>query len=61
MAKKTKAYPKTLYVAREGEGENEYLNAAETYDGMVDIGSTRKVAVYQLVETKILRGEIIEE
>lgn len=62
--RKTKKFPKYLFVARDGEGEDEFFNTQESgRDCINDDGPTR-VATYQLVEvkelSKITEGKVVK-
>ena len=56
---KTKKLPKKVYVAWEDAvTEGPYLIAEETERGLVEVGDTRTVGIYQLVETVTLSAKV---
>ena len=55
-----KKLPKKVYVAWEEQAMDDepYLIAQETDRGLVDVGDTRTVGIYQLVETVTLSARV---
>lgn len=58
MAKK---FPKQLFVRQEDAGNGElYFVANETVEEIADVGVELKVAVYQLVEKRIIATQVLQ-
>lgn len=54
-----KAFPKTLYVKRETEGDTGYFLADGDRDMFAVIGERERVAVYELKETQVIEGTVV--
>ena len=55
---KMKPLPKTLYVRRETDGDEDYLVAQETLREQSDLDEKRIVGEYKLVQTLIVSAEV---
>lgn len=55
-----KKFPATLYITREneGDGNDEYLQPREVLNDAAEIGTERRVAVYELKEVVVLTTQI---
>lgn len=55
---KAKKFPATLYITRENEGDDEYLQPHEVLNEAAELGTERRVAMYELKEVVVLTTRI---
>lgn len=51
-----KKLPKTVFVKREGAGEDEFLSISEDVEFLVEIGETAKIGEYILKQENDYKG-----
>lgn len=56
MSKKTKPFPKDIYISHEDEGKDAWLNAQAKAESFAEMGAARVVARYQLCEILLVCG-----
>lgn len=50
--------PEKIFVVREGDGDDEFLNVSENIESFAEMGEKQIVGVYQLVENLEVEGTI---
>jgi len=57
MAKTKEKFPTEIYVAKEYDGDTDYLIADEETTGMAETNGDRPIAIYRLVRVATLRNK----